>query len=99
MEEVCAELFAVKPQARLDLAFLLAPADAPRLPDDIEAMFAHLEEDRARKLLAYIYNIFARRFQRRKHRRNVMRGLVTHMRRRFGDAIVPEAIAHALGRV
>lgn len=97
MEEVCAALFAVKPQARLELAFLLARADTPRLPDDIEAMFAHLEEDRARKLLAYIYNIFARRFQRRRHRRNVMRGLITHMKRHFGDAIVPDAIAQAVG--
>lgn len=97
LDRLCAELHAIKPVTRLELGLLMADPKAPELASDIEAMLANLKEDRARKLMSYYYNIFARRFLSHKHRRNVIRGVATHMRRRFGNAIVPDTIARTLG--
>jgi DNA-binding winged helix-turn-helix (wHTH) protein len=97
LDRVCAELYAIKPITRLELGFLMADPKVPELAQDIEAMLASVEEDRARKLMNYHYNIFARRFLSLKHRRNVIRGVTTHMRRRFGAGIVPDTLARTLG--
>jgi RimJ/RimL family protein N-acetyltransferase len=92
LDYVCAELHAIKPITRLELGFLMADPRAPELAQDIEAMLVNLKEDRARKLMNRHYNIFARRFLSLKHRRNVIRGVTTHMRRRFGEPTAPETL-------
>jgi DNA-binding winged helix-turn-helix (wHTH) protein len=96
LDQLCAELYAIKPITRLELGLLMADPKASKLAPDVEAMLVALDEDRARKLMSYFYNIFARRFLSKKHRRNVVRGLTTHMVRRFGNQIVPEVVARTL---
>lgn len=98
LDRLCAELYAIKPITRLELGFLMANPKASKLPPDVEAMLIALDEDRARKLMIYFYNIFARRFLNKKHQRNVLRGLTTHMVRRFGNQIVPEVVARTFGQ-
>lgn len=97
LERTCAELYAVKPVTRQELGILMADPKARKLPPDIEAVLLMLTENRAQKLVAYFYNIFARRFDSREHRCNVMRGLVTHAARHFGRGIVPEPVARTFG--
>lgn len=97
LDRVCAELYAVKPATRQELGLLMADPKARKLPPDIEAVLLMLTEERARKLMAYFYNVFARRFNSREHRRNIMRGLVTHMVRHFGRGIVPEPVSDTFG--
>ena len=75
----------------------MADPVARKLPPDIEAVLVMLSEERARKLVAYFYNVFARRFDNRAHRCNVMRGLVTHAVRHFGRGIVPKRVADTFG--
>jgi DNA-binding winged helix-turn-helix (wHTH) protein len=97
LDRVCAELYAIKPVTRQELGILMADPKARKLPPDIEEVLSMLAEERARKFVAYFYNVFARRFHSREHRRNVMRGLVTHMVRHFGRGIVPEAVSRGAG--
>lgn len=97
LERACAELYAIKPLTRQEVGILMADPVARKLPPDIEAVLVMLSEERARKLVAYFYNIFARRFDSRAHRCNVMRGLVTHAVRHFGRGIVPERVADTFG--
>lgn len=97
LDRACAELYAVKPATRQELGILMADPKARELPPDIEAVLLMLSEERARKLLAYFHNVFARRFHSREHRRNVMRALVTHSVRRFGRGVVPEPVARTFG--
>jgi DNA-binding winged helix-turn-helix (wHTH) protein len=97
LDRVCAELYAVKPVTRQELGLLVADPKAHKLPPDIEAVLLMLTGERARKLMAYFYNVFARRFHSRDHRRNVMRGLVTHTVRHFGRGVVPEPVSRTFG--
>ncbi len=97
LERACAELYAIKPATRQELGVLMADPKARKLPPDIEAVLPMLTEVRARKLVAYFYNVFARRFHSRDHRRNVMHGLVSHMVRHFGRGVVPEPVSRTFG--
>ncbi len=97
LDRVCAELYAIKPVTRQELGILMADPKARKLPPDIEAVLLMLTEERARKLVAYFYNVFARRFHSRDHRRNVMRGLVVHTVRHFGRGIVPDPVSRSFG--
>ncbi len=97
LDRVCAELYAIKPVTRQELGILMADPKARKLPPDIEVVLSMLAEERARKFVAYFYNVFARRFQSHEHRRNVMRGMVTHMVRHFGRDIVPERVSDIFG--
>jgi len=97
LDRVCAELYAIKPVTRQELGILMADPKARKLPPDIEAVLLMLTEERASKLVAYFYNVFARRFHSREHRRNVMRGLVTHTVRHFGRDTVPEFVSRIFG--
>jgi hypothetical protein len=97
LERACAELYAIKPATRQEIGVLMADPKARKLPPDIEAVLPLLTEARARKLVAYFYNVFARRFDSREHRRNVMHGLVSHMVRHFGRGVVPEPVSRTLG--
>ncbi len=95
LDAVCAELYAIKPITRMQIGPFVASADAP-LPPDLEAALGVITEDRAVALINYLYNVTARHFHAREHRDNVMRGLLTHLRQRLGDSIVPEEFASAL---
>lgn len=97
LDRACAELYAIKPVTRQELGILMADPKARNLPPDIDAVLLMLSEERARKLVAYFYNVFARRFDSRAHRCNVMRGLVTHTVRHFGRGIVPEPVSETFG--
>jgi hypothetical protein len=97
LDLACAELYAVKPVTRQELGLLMADPKADKLPPDIEAVLLTLTPERARKFVTYYYNVFARRFHSREHRRNVMLGLSTHTQRHFGPDVVSETVARGLG--
>jgi len=97
LDRACVELFAIKPELRMQFGLVLASPRASCLPHDLEAMLAMLDAPRAQRLIHYFFNLTARPFRAVKHRRNVMQGLLTHMTRRFGEEIVPQSISDRLG--
>jgi tetratricopeptide (TPR) repeat protein len=98
LDAVCAELYAIKPITRMQIGPFVASADAP-LPPDLEAALGVITEERALALINYLYNVTARHFHAREHRNNVMRGLLTHLRQRLGESIVPEEFAQGLSKL
>ncbi|HEX2843471.1 helix-turn-helix domain-containing protein [Hyphomicrobium sp.] len=91
LDAVCTELYAIKPITREQIGPFVVSAEAP-LPPDLEAALGVITEERALALIYYLYNVTARHFHAPEHRNNVMRGLVTHLRRRFGESIVPKEV-------
>lgn len=87
---------AIKPIAgrQLELIFL-APGDESLTPG-LRIALARMTPDAARAVLGYQYHVAARRFGEREQQRNIMAGLIDHLVRRFGDAVVPEAVRAAL---
>jgi len=96
LDRLTAVLFALKPGARAQFGLILASPKAAELPPDLEAALGALDEVRARNLIHYFFNVCARRCGSPAHRRNIMKGLLSHMVRRFGRAIVPPSVERAL---
>lgn len=92
-----AALYAANPLTRVHIGPFLVSADE-ELPPDLASLAAALDETHARRLIAHLYYVSARRFLTPEHRGNVMRGLTTHLVRRFGEDVVPPKVAEALGR-
>lgn len=95
VDAVCAELYAIKPIVRMNIGLFVASPDDPLAPD-LEAVLGTTTKERARALIAYLYNVIARHFHAREHRNNVMRGLLAHLQPRFGADLVSEEIARGL---
>jgi tetratricopeptide (TPR) repeat protein len=98
IDAICAELYAIDPMLRMKLGLHVADAGAATLAPELEAMLAMLDEEQARRVITYLYNVVGRHFHIREHRENVMRGLLKHMHRRFGPGIVPDEVAAGLGK-
>lgn len=96
VDALAAELFAINPIIRMQLGLFLASPDKD-LPADLGAVLASVDASRASSLLSFLYNTSARHFRAPEHRANVMRGLLTHVSRRFGEAAVPEAVVEGIG--
>jgi DNA-binding winged helix-turn-helix (wHTH) protein len=94
LERSANQLYAAKPLTRVQVGLFLAPLGA--LPADLEMLLFKLTRWQARRLACYLYYVSARHFQVREHRENTMRGLLFHLRRRFGDDILPGEIAETL---
>lgn len=90
------ELYEIKPLARMQIGLFLAPPDVD-LPPDLEAVLASFDGGRAQTLVAFLYNVSARHFRDPAHRKNVMRGLLTHATRRFGAEVIPAEVRHGIG--
>lgn len=98
LDALCADIFTIKPIARMHIGLFVACPDAPELPPDLEGLLASLGKQGAALMLLSFYNGSARQFRSPLHRNNVMRGFMTHATRRFGSDIVPAEI-HAHLRV
>lgn len=90
------ELYALNPLIRMHLGLFFASPDTD-LPPDLAAVLASFDAPRAQALLPFLYNVSARHFHDVAHRNNVMRGLITHVTRRFGEDIVPAEVRSGLG--
>ena len=66
------------------------------LPNDFEALLTSLDETRAHQMILFLYNVSARQFHAASHRRNVMRGLITHMTRCYGERVVPDLVRQGI---
>ena len=97
LDRVCTELYAMRPLVRIQIGFYVAPPHLEWLSPDLEQVLDNFGEVQARRSVEYLYNLSARHFQERKHRRNVMLGVATHMARRFGTGVVPREVARTLG--
>jgi hypothetical protein len=97
LDRLTADLYAMQPALRMHFGLMLASPNLSTLAPELEGMLTMLDETRAQRLIHYFFNISARRFYAREHRRNVMQGLLTHMVRRFGPAIIPASIRKSLG--
>jgi len=95
-DALAAELYAIKPLIRMQIGLFLASPDAD-LPPDLEAVLASFDGARAQALILFLYNTSARHFHDPAHRANVMRGIVTHVTRRFGAEAVPAELRSAPG--
>jgi DNA-binding winged helix-turn-helix (wHTH) protein/tetratricopeptide (TPR) repeat protein len=86
----------IKPLAGRQIALLcLRPGDESLTPE-LRLAISRMSPADARGLLGYQYYIAARRFSLGQHRRNVMAGPLEHLVRRFGDAVMPEAVRGAM---
>lgn len=94
VQTAAADLHAVKPSTRMALGLLTARFDRP-LEADLAQVLAMLDAEGARKMLAYLHYNSARHFLAARHRDNVMRPLSQHLRRRFGNALVEDAVRTA----
>lgn len=94
--QLTAELFATNPRIRMQIGLFLTPPDA-ELPPDLKAVLASFDAPRARHLLTFLYNASARHLHDPVHRRNIMRGLLAHATRRFGEDIVPADVRRGIG--
>lgn len=97
LDKVTTLLYALKPITRVKIGLMVADPKQKRLPPDLEIMLTHLDGTLARVTLDYLFNVSARQFEARKHRRNIMAGLTAHLVRRFGKQIVPDRITRSLG--
>ena len=89
------ELCAIKPVVRAQIGLVVASPDAD-LPADLAALLQTFDAEAAQALLFHFYNTSARHFHAAAQRRNVMRGLITHVTRRLGDAVVPDPVRAGL---
>ncbi len=94
LEKTESELYALKPVTRSQVGLTLAP-EGP-LPPDLDVMMVYFNVERARQAIAYVYYTFARLFERRRHRENMMRGIIHHLAGRFGPEIVPDEVRRAV---
>ncbi len=96
VDALCAEIFTLKPMARMQIGLFVVSPDTPDLPPDLEGALASLGKERAAMLLLSFYNGTARQFHSPRHRQNVMKGLLTHATRLFGSEVVPAEIRASL---
>ncbi|MDH6230887.1 DNA-binding winged helix-turn-helix (wHTH) protein [Mesorhizobium soli] len=97
LDRTCTELYALRPLTRVQIGFYVTPAHVEWLPHHLEAALDKYNALLARGFVEYLYNLSARHFRQRNHRRNVMLNLATHMSRRFGAEVVPQEVAEDLG--
>jgi DNA-binding winged helix-turn-helix (wHTH) protein len=95
LNELSAELYALKPITRVQLGIFVA--EPGELPPDLAALFASFDAQCVQTLLCYLYNVSARQFHDHAHRMNVMRGFLVRATRRFGADIVPRSVGERLG--
>ncbi|MCC7252425.1 helix-turn-helix domain-containing protein [Hyphomicrobium sp.] len=91
-----AELYAINPAILAKIGLFIVDPEAQKLPDHLEALLASFGEARAHQIILFLYNVSARHFHAAKHRENVMRGLITHMIRHYGEGIVPDLVGRGL---
>ncbi|WP_072392502.1 helix-turn-helix domain-containing protein [Hyphomicrobium sp. CS1GBMeth3] len=97
VDAIASELYALNPHIRIKVGIFLASPDVD-LPPDIAAVFSSYDAERASWIIMYLYNVSARHFHVPEHRRNIMRGLITHLSRHFGENIVPAEVRNGIGR-
>jgi len=86
----------IKPIARAQLGLVFARPGEETLTPDLRRRLDLLPAESARQILGFQYYVVARRFGRLAHRLNIMAGPMDHLIRRFGQQVVPPAIAKAL---
>jgi len=92
LEAACAAVYTAKPILRAQIGLMFAAPNKPLAPD-LRTLLATLDQHQAPQHLLYLRNVSARHFHAPAHRRNVMRGLIAHLVRRFGPAIIPPGLA------
>lgn len=90
------ELYEINPAIRSGIGHFMVDPDAEP-PKDFEALFRSLGEARASQMILFFYNVSARPFHAAAHRKNVMRGFITHLTRCYGERVVPDLVRQGIG--
>lgn len=97
LEACCSALYEMRPAARFKFGYLFAVEDA--LPPDLDAMLAQFDLEQYRRSVSYLHYFSARSFLVRRHRENLMRGMIAHAMRKFGAAAVSEEVWRSVPRL
>jgi DNA-binding winged helix-turn-helix (wHTH) protein len=97
LEQTTDQVYSMRPSERRKIGLLFADPLRERLPPDLEALLNSISATTACNMLNYLFNMATRFFKARRHRDNVMAGLMAHLVRRFGADFMPARIAEAVG--
>jgi tetratricopeptide (TPR) repeat protein len=95
-QQVFKRIVEIKPLAGRQLGFVYVRPGEENLTPELRRRLDRLTAENARQILGLQYYMVARRFGAPAHRLNIMSGPMDQLIRRFGQAVVPPAIAKAL---
>jgi len=97
LDACCAALYAARPAVRPKFGYFFAAEDA--LPPDLELALGYLTAEQCRYAVGFLHYFSARSFHVKRHRENVMRGMIAHAVRKFGPAVVPDEVWQSVPRL
>lgn len=92
VEHIAVEINNIEPAARTSFGLFFLSPNAQKLQPDMEQTLASIPPQMGEHFTDYLYNVSARQFRKRSHRRNVMNGFTTHLQRHHGEAVIPPEV-------
>ena len=97
LDACCEALYAARPAVRPKFGYFFAAEDA--LPPDLERALGYLTAEQCRYAVGFLHYFSARSFHVKRHRENVMRGMIAHAVRKFGPTVVPDEVWQSVPRL
>ncbi|WP_211341164.1 winged helix-turn-helix domain-containing protein [Paracoccus methylarcula] len=87
------DLHSIVPVNKAPFGLLFVPPKTRQLCSDAERMLAAMSQEDGRHLSGYMFNAWARQFQKYEHQQNVLKGFTCHLQRHHGSTSIDLDVA------